>query len=111
MTPKNDGNTEDAKAPDRACENCGRWVDHRETLYQVKLEIYAEKTTDLTQSLEETEENQQTLEQLIHQLTNMSEEQVQEETDQVYENFHFNLCPQCRSELHKRIHQRKNLLV
>lgn len=106
---RDDNNTEEPA--DRGCENCGRWIDTRETLYHVKLEIYAEKTIDLTPSLEDSKSPSQSLEEMIHLLANMNEDEVREATNQVYEKFTFNLCKHCRSELHKRIQQRKNLLT
>jgi hypothetical protein len=97
--------------PDRTCENCGRWVDQRELLFNVRLQIMAEKTLDLTPAATNDLENStESLQELIEALSCYTDEQVQEATDQVHEEFRFNLCPQCRHTLHQRIKQRRNLL-
>lgn len=113
MTPKinpNDPTPNEPVAPDRTCENCGRWIDVRELLYHVKLEMFAEKTLDLDAPSESLGSAAESLEEIISLLSNMNDEQVREATDQVYERFQFNLCQGCRKVLHLRILQRKNLL-
>jgi len=39
----------------------------------------------------------------------MSDEEVQEATDQVHEELRFVLCPECRRQMHQRIRMRQIL--
>lgn len=101
----NESNTQD-----RVCENCGRWIEQNEMLYHARLEIFADKRYGLDCLDKEMETDSITLEELIEQLAKMSEEQVQGAADQVYEKLEFNLCPECRSELHDRMKKRRNII-
>lgn len=95
---------------ERTCENCGRWVDRTETLYRVRLDMFAEPTVKIEDPAPPPQTVARRWEDLIQQLEMMSDEQVQEATDQVHERFEFNLCPECRREMHRRIRTRRDLL-
>lgn len=94
---------------DRVCENCGRWIERPEILYRVRIDVFAEPTVHLDDPLAESSSKRR-WEDLIQQLEMMSDDQVQEATEQVHERYEFDLCPECRKEMHRRIKARRNLL-
>ncbi|MEQ8819490.1 MAG: hypothetical protein RLY93_04550 [Sumerlaeia bacterium] len=98
---------------DRVCENCGRWIERAEMLYNVRIEIAAEpRLWDLEASLEKADRPpMEELEELIAKLEKLDEEQKREVEDQVYEEFRFSLCPQCRAELHRRLRSHRDILM
>ena len=94
----------------RVCENCGRWVDEKETLYHVRMEVYAEPSIKDLDPGEDPEEARREWEDFLRELEEMSDDQVEDANAQVHEEFRFFLCPKCRSELHKRIRRRRQIL-
>jgi len=94
----------------RVCENCGRWVDERETLYHVRMEVFAEPEIKEVDLSDNPEESRREWEAFVRELEEMTDEQVEDANAQVHEEFRFFLCPKCRSELHARIRRRRQLL-
>lgn len=95
----------------RVCENCGRWVAEDEVLFNCRIEIYAEARLRDLEKESDPGEAEQEWEDLIRHLEEMSDEEVQEATDEVHESYEFSLCPECRREMHRRIRSRKDLLA
>jgi hypothetical protein len=96
---------------DRVCENCGRWIEPNEVLYRMTIIMEAEPGPELV--LEEPDSEADLLaeiEKLVKQMENMSDEQVNEATDQVHEEYAFALCSDCRKIMHKRLARRRGFL-
>jgi Asp-tRNA(Asn)/Glu-tRNA(Gln) amidotransferase C subunit len=84
----------------RKCDNCGRVVPKEETIYEIKIELYA-KAEELEIDEEDLEEDHMAeIEAIIEALENVDVEEV---TDQVYESYKFDLCPQCRENFHSKL--------
>lgn len=90
---------------DRVCESCGRWVDERETLFCVRMEVYAEPSfPDLDQLDDESREDaRRQWDEQVERLGALSDDAFHEAVDEVHESIQFNLCPQCRRTLHQRV--------
>lgn len=100
-----------ATPPDnRVCDSCGRWVEDAEILYHARLEIYAEPRIGDIDVAEDKDARARRWNRLIESMEKMSDDQVQEATDQVHEEIRFFLCPQCRREMHARIRVRREFL-
>jgi hypothetical protein len=93
---------------DRTCEECGRWIERNELLFRVRLEIFAEPTIH-PEPAPGKERLAADWNALIARMERMSDEQVQEAADQVHELLEYNLCRECRRELHRRIRLRRDL--
>ncbi len=91
-------------APGRTCEQCGQWVPEDEVLYELRVVIRAEPHA----KVEETGPGglQEEWEALVDKMKDMSDEEVSEAADQVYEEYGFVLCAVCRKELHHRLKRR-----
>jgi len=84
----------------RKCDNCGRTVPKDETIYEIKIELYA-KAEELEIDEEDLQEDHMAeIEAIIEALEDMDVEEV---TDQVYECYKFDLCPQCRENFHSKL--------
>lgn len=94
---------------DRLCENCGRWIEANEMLYRVRLEVYAEPRIDFSDPLPPRSRARADWKELIARMEAMSEEEVREAADQVHELIEYNLCPECRRDLHRRIRVSKDV--
>jgi hypothetical protein len=68
-----------------------------EILYEVKIEIYA-KAEPLDLSPEDLEKDYR--EEIEHLIEAMEEMDTEELSDQVYECYRFDLCADCRNDLH-----------
>ncbi|MCB2156834.1 hypothetical protein KQI84_18300 [bacterium] len=96
---------------DRVCENCGRWVEENEVLYRVRIEVFAEPEVPNINIFDKSREDlADEWDDLIERLEHMSELEAQEASDQVYENHEFNLCPECRREMHRRLKKHRDIL-
>ena len=95
---------------DRVCDHCGRWVEDSETLYEMIVSLRAEPSPTI--SLEEAEQPDllEEMRRLVDAMEQMTPEQVEEATDQVFEEHHFLLCPQCRHETHAWLKQRRKII-
>lgn len=96
-------------AADRTCDQCGEWVPEDAVLYDLNISIRAEPRAnpgDLGQDLRSMQDE---WDEILARMEAMSEAQVDEAVDQVFEEYHFHLCPACRKELHRRL-KRRNLL-
>jgi NMD protein affecting ribosome stability and mRNA decay len=93
----------------RICDNCGRWVEKNEMLYIMEVAIMAEPNPEI--KMEEPQGNaREELEKLVEAMEDMTEEQIDEATDQVHENYRYTLCAECREVVHRRLKHRSNLL-
>ena len=101
---------EESKTPPRVCDQCGRWIDEREILYRMRIELFAEETLNLDQVSDNKMLKTDSLEELIHYLDSLSDEEAQEATDQVYEKHEFALCPSCRKAVHQKLKHRESIL-
>ena len=95
---------------DRTCEHCGRWVEPNETMYCVRVEVFAEPTIPPFDPHETREQANAAWERLLARLEKMSDDEVREASDQVYERYAYNLCATCRAEMHRRIRLNKQVL-
>jgi predicted RNA-binding Zn-ribbon protein involved in translation (DUF1610 family) len=95
---------------DRLCENCGRWVEPNETLYRLRVELFADGGDGEVRLDPPADNLAGEWEALVRRMENMSPDQVREATDQVHETYSCLLCPECRAELHGRLKRRRNLL-
>lgn len=99
------------QAPDRVCENCGRWIEQDEILYRVRIEVFAEpEGPEVDLFAKSREELAEEWEDLIDRLEKMTDDEAREASDQVYENYEFNLCPECRREMHRRLQKHRDIL-
>ena len=82
------------------CENCGRIVPSGETLYEIRIDIYA-KGGPIEIAPEDLEKDHiAEMEKLITEMEKMDPEEL---TDQVWESYRFDLCKECREEFHARL--------
>lgn len=82
------------------CENCGKWIDSEETIYEIRIDIYA-KGGPVTITEEDLQKNHiREMEELIR---SMEEMDVDEITDQVWESYRFDLCRKCREQFHEKL--------
>ena len=95
---------------ERVCEHCGRWVESNETMYCVRIEVFAEPTIPPFDPNETREQAAAEWERLLARLDKMSDDDVRDASDQVYERYAYNLCAACRAEMHHRIRVRKQVL-
>ena len=99
------------ETPDRVCENCGRWIEQNELLYRVRIEVFADPDApDVDVFGKSRDELAQEWDELINRLEAMSEDETREASDQVYEKHEFNLCPECRREMHLRLKKHRDIL-
>ena len=94
---------------DRCCDQCGRWVEPNELLYQLRVELVAEPgPVDLT-SPQDVGDVQSELDALIRKLEGMTEDQVSEATSQIHERFDYNLCAKCRGDIRAQLKNRLSI--
>jgi hypothetical protein len=96
---------------DRICENCGRWIERNEVLYEMTITIQAEAGAPV--ELEDAEDGADFLDEiqkLVEKMENMNEGEVEDATDQVHESYEFALCPECRQVMHKRLRRRRGFM-
>ena len=87
----------------RHCDNCGKPIGKKETMYRLRLELFANADPlefDL-EDLEAIKEN--ALADFIESLEHVDAEEA---TDQVYEAYAFSLCSACRADLHRKLKSR-----
>lgn len=101
---------ENKKTPPRVCDECGRWIDEREILYRMRIELFAEETISLDQETDNRMLKTDSLEELIQYLDSLSDEEAREATDQVYEKHEFALCATCRKVYHQKLKHRESIL-
>lgn len=92
---------------DRVCDNCGRWVETTEAIFQVTVTLVAEPGPEI--ELPPVEDPRSEYERLIEKMKNMNPDAVREAEEEVHEQYHFALCPACRKELHGWLKQRTRL--
>lgn len=96
---------------ERVCDECGRWIDERETLYQMKVTLQAEVRTDLTTDAEKSSDQlRDEFEALLRRMESMSADQVEAATDQVHEEYLYVLCPECRQGVHNKLKSRQSIV-
>lgn len=96
---------------DRVCENCGRWIDETEVRYLMQIEIMAEPGPVIRLDPPmDAEELRKEIEEQIRRMEAMDPEDVSEAEDQVHESYEFYLCPECRTQMHRRLKRRANIL-
>lgn len=93
----------------RVCDQCGRWVERDETLYHARLQLYAEPAVRIEEDNLSREQRRARWDAMIRRLEEMSDEEVEDATDQVHEEIAFQLCAECRSNLHERIRRGRYL--
>ncbi len=92
---------------DRVCDNCGRWVEATEALFQVTVTLVAEPGPEI--ELPPENDPKREYERLLAKLEAMNPEEVREAEDEVHEAYRFALCPSCRREIHGWLRQRTRL--
>ena len=76
-----------------SCDNCGKILNKRDLFYTLRVEMFA-SAKDLEFTDEDLKGNHlEKIEKLIEEMEGMD---VDELNDQVYENYEFDLCPDCR---------------
>jgi len=95
---------------DRVCNECGRFIEPNELAFCVRLEMFAEpKVTFTEEDLEDDVQSGDRWQKFIQELEDMSDDDVREANNQVYEKFAWLLCGNCRRDLHQRIKQHKKV--
>jgi len=90
-----------------SCDNCGKILNKRDLFYTLRVEMFA-SAKDLEFTDEDLKGNHlEKIEKLIEEMDGMD---VDELNDQVYENYEFDLCPDCREYFHRRLKQKKSSL-
>lgn len=82
------------------CENCGRAVFKGETLFEIRIDIYA-KGGPIELEPEDLEKDH--LKEMKDLIARMEKMDVDELTDEVWESYRFNLCHQCRKDFHSKL--------
>ncbi len=90
----------------RTCDQCGQWVPEDEVLYELRVVLRAEPTAKVDDAGSDLRGLQREWEDLVEKMEGMSNEEVEEAADQVYEEYGFVLCGPCRKELHRRLKRR-----
>ena len=85
------------------CENCGRIVLSGDTLFQIRIDIYA-KGGPLEIEPEDLEKDH--IAEMKALIAKMEQMDVQELTDEVWESYRFDLCAKCRKAFHKKLRLR-----
>jgi benzoyl-CoA reductase/2-hydroxyglutaryl-CoA dehydratase subunit BcrC/BadD/HgdB len=82
------------------CENCGRIVKGKDTLYEIRIDIYA-KGGPVEITKEDLEKDHiAEMKKLIEAMETMDEQEL---TDEVWESYRFDLCHDCRKEFHAKL--------
>lgn len=85
------------------CDNCGILIKDNEIQYEFKIEMFA-KPGILEFTEEDLEEDHiEQMNEIIDALEKMNLEEVEEETDKVWETYRFTLCHKCREEFHDKL--------
>jgi benzoyl-CoA reductase/2-hydroxyglutaryl-CoA dehydratase subunit BcrC/BadD/HgdB len=82
------------------CDNCGRIVNYKETLYEIRIDIYA-KGGPIEITKEDLDKDHiAEMKKLIDAMEKMDEQEL---TDEVWESYRFDLCHDCRKEFHANL--------
>lgn len=96
---------------DRTCDNCGRYIEGNETLFEMTITLRAEPGPELELEAPSDEiDLLEDLQKLVEAMEKMSQEQVDEATDQVHETASFTLCTDCRGEVHRRMRRHRDII-
>ncbi|MCX7625244.1 MAG: hypothetical protein N2Z21_03415 [Candidatus Sumerlaeaceae bacterium] len=81
----------------RICHNCGREVGSNEQLYVLRIELFA-KAEPLELTIDDLlADHTAQIEKLIEEMEALDPEEA---SDEVYESYNFELCPECRRRVH-----------
>jgi len=81
------------------CDLCRRELDPEEDLrYVVKLEVYAAFDPAASNEEDDDRDHLQEIQDILERLEDAESEQI---GDDVYQQFRFDLCPQCRKKFIK----------
>ncbi|MBI1291963.1 hypothetical protein GC173_12095 [bacterium] len=95
---------------ERVCDQCGRWIDKGEILYEMRISLVAEPGPVIDLELPPADADlRREMEALIARMEAMSDEARQEASDQVFEEYSLVLCPDCRQLVHHQIKRRRAL--
>jgi hypothetical protein len=87
----------------RTCDNCGRPVPKKETMFSLRIEMFAE-AGPIEIDIEELEgDHMAMMEQLIEHLEDVDPEEA---ADEVYEEYTFLVCNRCRRYMHRGFKER-----
>ena len=81
----------------RRCDYCHREIHPDETIYELKLELFASPDFPDDFGKDSDKDHTAEIEALLEIMENMD---VEEATDEVYECYVFRLCPHCRKDVH-----------
>jgi len=86
------------------CQNCGRTIPKGETLFEIRIDIYAKGGPIDIDPEDLKKDHIREMKELIKRMENMD---IDELTDEVWESYRFDLCKTCRKEFHKKLKLRK----
>jgi len=86
------------------CDNCGRAVPRGETLYEIRIDIYAKGGPLEIDPVELEKDHQAEMQKLLSEMETMDPEEL---TDEVWESYRFDLCRQCREDFHSKLKLKK----
>ncbi|MBN1517746.1 hypothetical protein JXA32_14375 [Candidatus Sumerlaeota bacterium] len=90
----------------RHCDYCGGELEPKLQAFTLRISLFAEAGA-LEFSEEDLEQDHMAqLKAMVEQMQNMSEHQVEEAADEVYEDYQFTLCDKCRKEIHRLMKKR-----
>lgn len=90
---------------ERVCDGCGRRLTKSDQAYTLRVEMFA-SADPLELTVDDLlADHSAQIEKLIEQMEHLD---VEEASDQVYETYTFELCSQCRDELHRGLKARAN---
>ena len=82
------------------CALCHQEINSNQQIYTMRLDLFA-AAEDLQISAEELGQNRaDEIKQLLERLKDMDAEQIEEESDRIFERHTYTLCAICRAELH-----------
>ncbi len=85
------------------CQGCGCSIEDKSLSYRLRLELYASPDAPVFSAEDLEGDLQAQWKALIDKMEAMSDKEVEEATDQVYESYEFLLCPACRRAWHERL--------
>ena len=82
----------------RVCDNCGRHVAAKQTMFSLRIEMFAETGTLEIDSDDLAQDHVANMEKLIQELEEIDPEEA---ADEVYEEYTFSVCGRCRRSMHQ----------
>ena len=90
---------------ERMCQGCGCLIRENTLSYRLRVELFASPDPPAIRPEYLEEDLQAQWKALIETMEKMSEDEVEEATDQVHESYEFVLCARCRKYWHDRFQE------